>query len=438
MTMDRTNALRTAHEILFRRNGMASGGVVMAPVDRLDASRDKLGIQGQGLMTTRSQDSSVNLTTGEPSPNASRPSTATSGDQSEAFGSFSMPAEAVNVLETVINMNKALEQQIDALRMRLTVESKNHDSEKYKIIKEKEKQINKKEEEINDLKDSLVNRDERIGSLVKEGHQKDEHIKEKEQEIIDLKDLVKQTEDYAEQLKKRVEKLRVDKHKLQSDDLYKEQNLEMQKLRHEIVSMKDKVNSMEKELVKAKFVIDQQNTKISGLEAEKGVLSDRFREELDRASRAMRSEVERMREVMKQQYEEMRNLREQNIEISSDVRDIKDILLKGTVRSEMEVMHKDKIDVKNINLTPNYGTRMPLTARGPGPSTTMQKPNATVRSSMPSITTMKQAATTQGRGQAGFPPIAKPEDTTVPHGKWIPAGARQSSINQRSSKGARK
>jgi len=348
-----------------------------------------------------------------------------------------MPPEAVNVLETVIGMNKALEQQIDALRMRLGVEAKNFEQEKYKIVQKKEKELNKKEDEINDLKDSLVNRDDRISTLVREGNQKDHHIREKEQEIKDLRDLVKQTEDYAEQLQKRVEKLRVDKHKLQSDDLYKEQDSEIQKLRKEIGSMKDKVNSMEKELSKARHVIDQQDTKIRGLENEKGAISAKFKEELERASRAMRTEVERMREVMKQQYEEMRNLREQNCEISSDVRDIKDILLKGTIKPDFGARQKtsERIDVKNINFnsprpvqkSPNYG--MPLTAR----AQMQHKQNTTVRASLPNMT-MKQ--TIGARGQTGFPPIAKAEDTVV-NGKWVPAG-RHSTVNTKSTKGKRK
>ena len=45
----------------------------------------------------------------------------------------------------------------------------------------------------------------------------------------------------------------------------------------------------------------------------------------------MRQEVERMREVMRQNYEEMRQLRAQNQQMHSDVKDIKDLLLKGRV-----------------------------------------------------------------------------------------------------------
>ncbi|XP_060556463.1 chromosome partition protein Smc-like isoform X1 [Ruditapes philippinarum] len=421
-------------------SAMATGGTVMAPGDRTDSSRDKLGIQGHGLMTTRSQDGSLGLPSNEPSPSVSRPSTATSGESpADGISSISMPPEAVGVLETVINMNKALEQQIDTLRMRLTVESKNHDTEKYKIIKEKEKEIDKKESEIDDLKDSLVHRDERVTCLVKEAQVKDFQIQQKEKEINDLKELVKQTEGYAEQLQKRVGRLKDDKHKLETETGYKEQSEEIRKLKHEIVSMKEKVTIMEKELGKARNIIDQQNTKISGMEAEKGAMSEKFKEELERASKAMRSEVERMREVMKQQYMEMRNLREQNIEISSDVRDIKDILLNGTLKKEPEIKTKttEKIDVNNfksprpMHKSPNFGMRMPLTSRqAPAP-----KLNSTVRTSMPSMSTTR--GQTQGKAQS-LPPISKANETTT--GKWIPAGGthRQATLNVRSAKGGRR
>lgn len=392
-------------------------------------------------MTTRSHDGSLGVPSSEPSPSASRPSTATSGESpGEGISSISMPPEAVGVLETVINMNKALEQQIDALRMRLTVEAKNHDTEKHNIIKEKEREIDKKEDEINELKDSLVRRDERVNMLVRDGHDKDYQIQQKEKEISDLKELVKQTEGYAEQLQKRVGRLKDDKNKLESDTGYKEQNEEIRKLKHEIASMKDKVTSMERELGRAKIVIDQQSTKIKGLESEKGAISEKFKEELERASKAMRSEVERMREVMKQQYMEMRNLREQNIEISSDVRDIKDILLKGTIKPEPEVKAKntDKLDVNNfksprpMHRSPNFGMRMPLTSRQAPPP----KPNATVRSSMPTMTSISKG-TTQGKTQ-GLPPITKQNDSTL--GKWLPAGAttKNATINARSARGSRR
>lgn len=401
--------------------------------------QDKLGIQGHGLMTSRSHDGSLGAQSGEPSPSASRPSTCTSVESpGEGISSFSMPPEAVGVLETVINMNNALEQQIDALRIRLSVEAKHHDTEKHNIIKDKEKELDKREDEMNDLKDTLVQSDERVTLLVNEGHEKDFLIQEKEQEIIDLKTFVKQTEGYAEQLQKRVGKLKDDKNKLKSDRGYREQTEAIRKLNHEIVTMKDKVTTMERELGRAKHIVELQNVKIKGLETEKGAISENFKDELERAGRAMRSEVERMREVMKQQYMEMRNLREQNIEISGDVRDIKDILLKGTLNSEPELKNRkaEKLDVNNfksprpMHRSSNFG--MPLTARQPSPP----KANATVRKSVPSMSIVTKVPVS-GKTQ-GLPPISKHEEHTV--GKWIPAGGtnRQATLNVRSARAGRR
>ncbi|KAL4236728.1 hypothetical protein ACF0H5_005112 [Mactra antiquata] len=430
-------SMKLSHDLLFKRIGMATGGTIMAPGDKLNTSRDKLGIQGQSLLTSRSQDGSLSVPSSEASPTVSRPSTATSVESPvDGISSISMPPEAVGVLETVINMNKALEQQIEALRMRLTVESKNHDAEKTHIIHEKEKVLNKKEDEINDLKDSLVRREERISALSKEGIQKDTTIMQKEKEIVQLKDLVKQTEGYAEQLQKRIGRLRNDNHKADSDTLSKEQNDDMKQLKKEIASMKDKIVSMEKELGRAKVVIEQQSTKIKGLEFEKGALSDKFKEELERASKAMRSEVERMREVMKQQYVEMRSLREQNIEISSDVRDIKDILLKGTIKPEPDIKIKttEKLDVNNfksprpVTKSPNFGIPAPLTARQPSSS----KKNATIRTSLPTMSRETLHTRTQG-----FPPISKDDPNAA---KWthIANTNKHATLHTRSTKGRRK
>lgn len=403
---------------------MTTGGTIITSGDKLDSSRDKISIQGQGLIKARAQEvSSLGIALSEQSTmSSSRPSTAvTSECQGEPIGSFSMPPEAVGVLETVINMNKALEEQIDTLRMRLTIEAKNHDTVKQKITLEKEKELAKKEDEIGNLKDALVKKEERIGELIKEGHSKDYIIKEREHEIDDLHDLVKKTEDYADQLQTRINKLKIDKNKLESNSLYKEQNDDIRRLRYEIASMKEKVNTMERELGRARNIIENQNTKIKALEAEKGAISEKFREEVEKASRAMRSEVERMREVMKQQYEEMRNMREQNTEISNDVRDIKDILLKVTINQPVnnEKLHNIETQDTNNYTSPtpiktlsDFG--LPLTAR----PTKVLKPNATVRTSMPTIGAIKKSVAPVSRGR-GLPSI-KPQQSSL---QWLPPGS---------------
>ena len=386
-------------------------------------------------MTSRSQDNnSLQVPSSDSTPSTSRPSstnTSSYTDSGEAISSFKMAPEAVGVLESVINMNKALESQIDALRLRLNVEAKHHDSEKQKIISDKEQELTKKEREVDDLKDSLVHRDDRITGLVKESEQKDRELQEKVQEIDNLKKLMKETETYADALNKKVNRLRVDKQKLESDSVYKEQNEELKKLRRELSIMNDKIGSMEKELSRAKHIIDQQNSKIRGLEFEKSAMHEKFKLELDKASRAMRQEVERMREVMKQQYEEMRNLREQNVGISSDVRDIKDLLLKGTV-VQPEIREKEYLDVNHLKTpralpkSPNFGTRVPLTSRLEQPKLRQ----STVRASVPQ-TTQLRPRTPSG----GLPPLSKDEVHSL--APWLP-NSRQANAFTRNAKGKRK
>ena len=395
--------------------------------------QDNFGIQGQGLITNRPQDGSLSVPSSDKS-HSSRPSSSSgaSSDAIEAFGSISMPQQAVDVLETVMNMNKALEQQIDTLRIRLNVESKNFESERHKIVQEKEKELTVKESEIETLKETLVTKDDKISALVKEGHHKDLQIQRKEKEISDLKELVKSAEDYAEQLQKRIIKIKSEQHNNDGDTA---EDGQVTKLRQEIRAMKERVESMEKELSRAKQVIDTQSKKISGLETEKGVLSDRFKEELEKASRAMRSEVERMREVMKQQYAEMRNLREQNVEISTDVRDIKHILL-GNAQVDPVVKPKSELDTsyfnspRTVQKTPSFAVRQPQTSR---PAHTV-KPNSTVRTSLP--TSLSKQTTGLLRDQTTLPPITKNEAYGK---KWVPAGARQSTIQTKTfAKGGKK
>lgn len=385
---------------------------------------DELGIQGKGL---GSRVPEIEIPTRSLSPStlssplsSSRPSTGNTNDPGEPIGAFSVPPEAIGVLETVINLNKTLEHQIEALRIRIDVAAKQHEQEKKMILTEKEKEIQKKEMEITELRGSVTNREERIDVLVNEKDDQDQQISDKMDEISSLRELVQQTEDYADRLSKKVGKLREVKRHLESDTAYKLQSEDIRKLKHELNAMKDRLGSMESELLRARNVIEQQSRKIKILEFEKSEMNIKFREELEKASKAMRQEVERMREVMKQHYEEMRNLREQNKEISNDVRDIKDILLNNRTRSptrEQTVVtrgnQREKLDANyqfpkptpgsqsarfgGVNVRP--GTLKPPTTRASVPNSVKQVPDATPPHALP--------------------PISK--DKT-----WIPAGTRRS------------
>ena len=237
--------------------------------------------------------------------------------------------DAYNVVQSVMSMNRNLEGQIDALRLRLDIEDKHHTNEKEKIRQDKNQEIGVKEQQIEELKDSMTNRDERIALLVKAGSEKDNIIQEKINELNELRKLVSQSEDYANNLRKQVRKLREERKHLESDTLYKEQNAEINNLKQQIKVLKHTIVAMEEELQRAKNIIDQQNVKIMEIEGFQKGMQNRFKEELDKATKAMRQEVERMREVMNQNYEEMKTMREQNKEMSNDVKDIKNMLMQG-------------------------------------------------------------------------------------------------------------
>lgn len=296
-----------------------------------------------------------------------------------------------------MRVNKDLEEQVMALRIRIDVEQKNQETERKKLGQDKDRCLRVKDHEINELTESISVRDYRIKHLNKEKEEQSQQLLEKIDEITELKTLVEQTEDYAKELNKKVAKLKEEKRHLESDSLYKSQNEEIKKLKHELHSVKDKLASMQNELSRARHIIDQQNTKIRNLEYEKGEMNVRFREDLEKASRAMRQEVERMREVMKQQYEEMKNLRNQNLEISSDVRDIKDLLL-----NSREINSKrESLDVSRLPIAP-------------------RSPKQPVRS-------LPQMKLKSASGSSNLPPLEREQTSSaVPSSKWIPAGARRS------------
>ena len=100
---------------------------------------------------------------------------------------------------------------MEALRLRLHVEDKQHREEKGRLCQDKDAVVTAKETEIDDLKDSLLNRDERIQTLVRASEEKDRTIDSKVGEIDELKKMVKQTEVYAHKLHKQIGRVRYEK-----------------------------------------------------------------------------------------------------------------------------------------------------------------------------------------------------------------------------------
>ncbi|VDI43878.1 Hypothetical predicted protein, partial [Mytilus galloprovincialis] len=390
--------------VMVKQSVMATGGGTIAPQRPKKDTKmdDKNGfkITGKGYSTDRQTDQGASNVSSPQS--SSRPLSGTTSNSEdivelgEPIGSFQLPTEAMELLQNVMQVNKDLEEQVVALRLRIDVEQKNQETEKKKVVHEKDRALKVKDHEISELTESISVRDYRIKHLNKEKEEQSQQLLEKIDEITELKSLVEQTEDYAKDLNKKVSKLREEKRHLESDTLYKSQSDEIKKLKHELHSVKDKLVSMQNELTRARHIIEQQNTKIKNLEYEKGEMNSRFRDDLEKASRAMRLEVERMREVMKQQYEEMKNLRAQNNEIFSDVRDIKDLLL----NSRESTTKRESLDIN----------RLPMAPRSPKPA---------VRSSMPNMKINKGAS----KNSSNLPPL---ENEQPAGSKWIPAGARRS------------
>ncbi|XP_061182488.1 chromosome partition protein Smc-like [Saccostrea echinata] len=383
----------------------ASGGTIM-PQKTGQKDDMKLGIEGKSLSASprppeKETMGGVSIEVTSP-PSSSRPSSGSTGNTSTDFGepvgSLQLPPEAMGVLETVINMNRTLETQIDALRLKIDVDAKHSENEKKKIITDKEKVIRGKQTEIELLKTAVRDREHKIKELENVKEERDSQILSKIEEIDELRTLVTETEDYAEELSRKVHKLKDEKKHLENNGAYKEQNEEIRRLKHELVSVKDKLNTMEKELHRARTIVEKQSHRIKVLELEKSDMSSRFREELEKASRAMRQEVERMREVMRVQYEEMRTLREQNTEISNDVRDIKDLLIRNSK-------------------TPREAERGPISIQNYGNAS---KNQLSVRASVPSYKSSS--------AKEGLPPLTREQTSS----KWVPAGTRR--INAYSAK----
>lgn len=378
---------------------MAASGATIMPQKANQKKEAKLGIEGKSLSTSprppeKDSMAAVSIEISSP-PSSSRPSSGSTGNTSvdfgEPVGSLQLPPGAMGVLETVINMNRTLETQIDALRLKIDVDAKHTENEKKKITTEKDKVIRSKETEIELLKTTVKDREIKIKQLQSATEERDSQILSKIEEIDELRTLVMETEDYAEELSKKVHKLKDEKKHLENNGAHREQNDEIRRLKHELVSVKDKLNIMEKELQRARTVIDKQNHRIKVLELEKNDVTSRFKDELEKASRAMRQEVERMREVMRVQYEEMRTLREQNTEISNDVRDIKDLLIRNSK-------------------TPREAERGPMSVQNYGGAS---KGQLTVRSSVPSYKASSS--------KEALPPLTREQTQN----KWVPAGARR-------------
>ncbi|KAL5016674.1 hypothetical protein ScPMuIL_006263 [Solemya velum] len=415
---------------------MTSGGTIMQrPEKAVELGREdsqcNLGIKGHSIVTPRLSER-VDATFLEPAEEMSPPSiglfresTGSSSEHGEPIGTIEMPEEGVAVLQTVMNMNKMLEHQIDALRLRIDVESKHHGEEKDRILRDKKDKIESKEEQIKELREVVTKKEEKIQTLAKEKESQDIAIRTKLEEIGDLRHLVKQTEEYAERLQKRFSKLKDERDHLETDGVYKNQNDHIGKLKQEISHLREKVGSMEQELSRARNIMETQNQKMRLLEAEKNNIHSKFREELDKATRVMRQEVERMREVMKMHYEEMRDLRQQNQEISTDVKDIKELLMKTHTPRPQASVPKMSSQFLDVNQFPAAQPRTPGTSPRRGMSDTRTGSSLSrTQTKVPTRASTGTIGQPKVTGQAAFPLIPNEKEK-----RWVPNGGKKAATS---------
>ncbi|GFS19034.1 hypothetical protein ElyMa_003278500 [Elysia marginata] len=256
---------------------------------------DNLNVRGRGLSPVR--------TPSPPSPEDANMLTLANSSRttsmSEDDGDTS--SEEITVLDGVRQMNQILVRQIETLRLKIKVDEKNYDQDKARLLKNKETEIQSKDEEIDELRESVTARDDEITRLARAAEEKDRTIQNKCAEIDELKNMVKQTKEYAQKMHKQVNLAKQRREKLEMDPLYQQQNEEISKLTQEVEKLRGSLATMEGELQRALKIIDQQNEKLKSLDEERAAVHAKFREDLDRASKAMRQEVERMREVGKHQ-----------------------------------------------------------------------------------------------------------------------------------------
>ncbi|OPL21570.1 hypothetical protein AM593_07082, partial [Mytilus galloprovincialis] len=205
------NDLRSMYPDKVKQSVMATGGGTIAPQRPKKDTKmdDKNGfkITGKGYSTDRQTDQGASNVSSPQS--SSRPLSGTTSNSEdivelgEPIGSFQLPTEAMELLQNVMQVNKDLEEQVVALRLRIDVEQKNQETEKKKVVHEKDRALKVKDHEISELTESISVRDYRIKHLNKEKEEQSQQLLEKIDEITELKSLVEQTEDYAKDLNKK-------------------------------------------------------------------------------------------------------------------------------------------------------------------------------------------------------------------------------------------
>lgn len=100
----------------------------------------------------------------------------------------------------MIAINRSLVQQIDALRLRLQVDSRHHDATRSSAIQENEKKLKEKEMQIDELKSDLHQREEMVKNLTEENHKKRSEIQCLQHTVNALKQDVEDSKIYVDEI----------------------------------------------------------------------------------------------------------------------------------------------------------------------------------------------------------------------------------------------
>ncbi|CAL1540847.1 unnamed protein product [Lymnaea stagnalis] len=260
-----------------------------------------------------------------------------------------------SAVEQIMDINRRLVSQIETLRLKVEVDTRHHETTKSKLISSNKDILQTRELEIQNLKSDLKSKEDAVKTLAEQNTKKGVEIKRLQEHIEELRKDVMSSKTYADEIQKQLDQLNKDKHDLESGAAYKEKDDQIKKLEHEVTTLKQNLQTLERELTKAKEKISQQGAILRFAEHDRENTRIQFKEELAKVSLTMRNEIEKLRDVMRQQWEEMRELREQNESMRSDIKEIRELLVE-THRAEKHVADASKPEVHSSY---PYGPTLP-------------------------------------------------------------------------------
>ncbi|KAK6990230.1 dynactin subunit 1 [Biomphalaria glabrata] len=307
-------------------------------------------------MSVRNAKSAKQLTvSGVSAKNKSKPTSASSSQEGLAMSSLPTSPTEPSAVEQVMEINRKLVAKIETLRLKVEVDSRHQEKTKNDLLNDKTIALQARDLEIQNLKNDVKKKDKTVKLLEAENAKKGSEIQRLQEHLEELKDDVKMSEQFAKEIQSQLDQMKKEKMGLESGTLYQQKEENIRALQEEVDSLKEHLQTLDEELLKAKDKIVHQGARLRFLELDKNNTQIKFKEELAKASRTMRGEIEKIRSVMHQQYHEMRELREQNKEMCESLREIKELLVENqntdSARDQQERQRKAKV-LPALNVVP--------------------------------------------------------------------------------------